>query len=65
MTDETKGRLINGTLLVGGLAVLFESALPTVVTLLVLGILGVAIAVLAAPSWVAQKWSLLEDWHRS
>lgn len=65
MTDENKGRLINGALLVGGLAVLFESALPRGVTLSVLGILGVAVAVLVVPSWVAQKWSLLKDGGRS
>lgn len=65
MTDETKARLINGILLIGGLAILFASALPDVVALLVMAILAAGFVVLMTPSWVAQKWSVLQTWLRS
>jgi hypothetical protein len=65
MTDETKGRLINGALLIGGLAILFASALPDAVAVLVMAILGAGFVVLMAPAWVAQKWSVLQTWLRS
>jgi hypothetical protein len=65
MTDETKGRLINGALLIGGLAVWVAPAVPDAVAVLVMAILGAGFVVLIAPSWVAQKWSVLQAWLRS